>query len=331
MRIGKFPLCCYIVGAIAPRSDAEPAYQPMSLRFWKQISAAFRRLNPESVILESQRPFSVALVGSGAEAGGMEDWLAPAELSPAKQEQARKRLFRISLPIHPRDHALLLSATTVRFAGNTAAEDLRALSRDYFYFHSKQPEVTASEALEGHPELALALARHFPPFRDPVVAGLIKTVSLENSAFAILSALPNVIPNPLELPWAFGEFASDTAILTANQVRLALLIAAASDSAVGFAEQKGQVASILGSALGWRALARELAGKVPAGGGLVVKGLIAYAGTYTVGLGLARFHRLGSHLTRAEKKQAYRDALHSGRAAVEKLARRALTGRGERT
>ncbi len=302
----------------------------MSLRFWKQISAAFRRLNPESVIVESQRHFSVALVGSEAEVAGMMDWLAPAELSPAKQEQALKRLFRISLPIHPRDQILLLSATTVRLAGTAATEALRALSRDYFYFRPEQPQGTASEALEAHPELALALARHFPPFRDPVVEGLIKTVSLENAAFAILSALPNVIPNPLELPWALGEFASDTAILTANQVRLALLIAAASDSPVGFTEQKGQVASILGSAFGWRALARELAGKVPAGGGLVVKGLIAYAGTYTVGLGLARFHRLGSHLTRAEKKQAYREALQSGRAAVEELARRALAGRGKR-
>ena len=39
-------------------------------------------------------------------------------------------------------------------------------------------------------------------------------------------------------------------------------------------------------AFGWRALARELVGHIPLGGGLIPKGAIAYAGTYVVGKGL---------------------------------------------
>ena len=301
----------------------------MSLRFLKQASAAFRRLNPESVLRECQRPFSLALVGSQAEVSAMEAWLVPPELSPAKQEQARKRLFSMALPLSPGDRAML-PGMSVRLAGLSATEELRSLTRDYTLFLPEQPDTAAAELLEANPEISLALARHFPPLRELVIERFIKTVARENAAFAILSALPNVIPNPFELPWALGEFASDTAILTANQVRLALLIAAASDSPVGFVEQKGQVLSIIGSAFGWRALARELGGKVPAGGGLVVKGLIAYAGTYTVGVGLARFHRWGRRLTRAEKKQAYQEAFRSGRAAVEGMARHALARRRER-
>jgi len=67
------------------------------------------------------------------------------------------------------------------------------------------------------------------------------------------------------------------------------LIAAASDKPVGYSVQKGEIASIVTGAFGWRALARELVGKVPFGVGLIPKGAIAFAGTYVAGLGLDHF------------------------------------------
>jgi hypothetical protein len=137
--------------------------------------------------------------------------------------------------------------------------------------------------------------------------------------FALVTALPDVVPSLAELPWAVGEFASDTAFLTMNQVRMAFLIAAASDRAVGYREQRGQIAAIVGGAVGWRALARELAGKIPFGGGLIPKAAIAYAGTYTVGVGLERFYRLGSGLTRQERRLIYESALKRGKELVKAL------------
>jgi hypothetical protein len=104
-----------------------------------------------------------------------------------------------------------------------------------------------------------------------------------------------------------------------SQVRMAFLIAAASDRAVGYREQRGQIAAIVGGAVGWRALARELAGKIPFGGGLIPKAAIAYAGTYTVGVGLERFYRLGSGLTRQERRAIYESALKRGRELVKAL------------
>ena len=56
-----------------------------------------------------------------------------------------------------------------------------------------------------------------------------------------------------------GSFASDTIVITANQTRMALAIAAACDAPVGFGEQRGQVASIMGSAFGLRAIAQGFA------------------------------------------------------------------------
>ena len=62
-----------------------------------------------------------------------------------------------------------------------------------------------------------------------------------------------------------------------NQIRMGFMIAGASDREVGYMEQKGEIAAVIGSAFGWRALARELVGKIPFGGGLIAKAGVAYA------------------------------------------------------
>jgi len=144
-------------------------------------------------------------------------------------------------------------------------------------------------------------------------------VARENALFSIAAALPNVVPSVFEVAWALGEFASDTAFLTMNQVRMAFLIAAASDHAVGYREQRVQIAAIVGGAFGWRSLARELAGKVPFGDGLVPKAAIAYAGTYVVGLGLERFYRIGYGLTLEERRSAYEEAFERGKELLSSL------------
>jgi len=39
----------------------------------------------------------------------------------------------------------------------------------------------------------------------------------------VITALPDIIPSIVDLPWSIGEFASDTAFLTINQIRMAFL------------------------------------------------------------------------------------------------------------
>jgi hypothetical protein len=101
-----------------------------------------------------------------------------------------------------------------------------------------------------------------------------------------------------------------------NQVRKAFLIAGASAPDVGYREERAQIAGIVAGAFGWRALARELVGKIPFGGGLIPKAAIAYAGTYTMGVGLERFYRIGYGLSRQERNQMYEQALERGRSIV---------------
>jgi hypothetical protein len=207
---------------------------------------------------------------------------------------------------------------TNRFDLLLAESELLA-PRHAFRFDPADPRRTVREIVERREDLRLALARNFRAFRKPVIAKIVKAISRENAVFSLLTALPDVVPSLIELPWAAGEFASDTAFLTMNQVRMAFLIAGASDRDVGYREQRAQIAAIVGGAFGWRALARELAGKIPFGGGLIPKAAISFAGTYTVGIGLERFYRIGYGLTRAERRLIYEQALTRGRALVSAL------------
>ena len=190
-----------------------------------------------------------------------------------------------------------------------------------FTFFRDDPQRTVREVLAANSDLGLPLARNFYPFRQPVVDRIIHTVSRENALFAVVTALPDIIPSIIELPWSIGEFATDTAFLTINQIRMAFLIAAASDKPIGYSLQKGEIASIVTGAFGWRAIARELVGKIPFGAGLVPKGAIAFAGTYVVGLSLDRFHRMGYGLSSAERRNSYQAAFQRGKGIIELVLR----------
>ena len=195
-----------------------------------------------------------------------------------------------------------------------------ACPRTAFLFSTQSADAALNAVLDAKPDLEIPLARQFPVFRQPVLTRIIQRTAKENAMFSLVTALPNVVPNLLELPWSVGEFASDTAFLTINQVRMAFMIAAANGKPIGYVEQKMELATIAASAFGWRAIARELIGKIPLGGGLIPKAAIAFAGTYVVGLGLERLHRTGSTMNRQESRDAYAVALEKGKDIARSLA-----------
>ena len=280
----------------------------MSFSVLKQIRTALANLSPSEVRELADRPFTIGLLASSDDAyESMIRFLLPPGVSERKAEQSTGRLLRIEREPDFDDCDFGLAERSLRHPR-------------HFY----EPDRAVTGFLHHHEDLWIPVARHFLTFRDGVVERLIRKIARENALVAIATAIPNIAPSFLELPWAVGEFASDTAVLTMNQIRLGFLIAAASDAAVGYREQRGQIASIITSAFGWRALARELVSKIPLGGGLVPKGLVAYAGTYVVGLGLERYQRLGRGLTADEKKEQYARAYERGREVVEKLVGQVL-------
>ena len=278
----------------------------MPLHALQQIRGALRNLNPNEVQQLAETNFKIGLLAADESAyNGMVRFLLPAGISDRKAQQAGRYVL-----------AATQDADFERCNFGLAEPQLPCPPHFYPY-DPAAPGRLMESFLDRYEDLWVPVARHFVAFREPVISRLITKVARENALFAVATALPNIVPSLFELPWAVGEFASDTAVLTMNQIRLAFLIAAACDAPVGYMEQRGQIASIITSAFGWRALARELLSKVPFGGGLIPKGLVAFAGTYVVGLGLERYLRLGRGLTAEEKRQQYARAIERGRAVVE--------------
>ena len=286
----------------------------MPSNFLTNVKRALTSLNPAEIRATSERPVKILILGrSDASAAALEDFLLPAGVSLERREQALRSVMRAGDP--PSRSPIDLLFYEYGLAVPEGWQD----GRDAFAFDLSRPASFARSVLEANDAFSLALARRFPPFRRAAVKRTIHTVSRENALFSILTALPNLIPNAFELPWAIGEFASDTAVLTANQIRMAFFLAAASDRVVGYREQRNEIGSIVAGAWGWRTLARELVGKIPFGGGVVPKAAIAYAGTYVVGLSLERFYRLGYGLSRAERKHAFEEAKEKGKEVARAL------------
>jgi uncharacterized protein (DUF697 family) len=276
------------------------------LKAVKQVRAAVGLLSLDEVRHRARQPVRIGLVAfDSAGYAAMEDFLAPAGAPRESRLRLREQVYRAGDPGAPGKVDLVLYQE-----GIPCPQDAYLLGFD-------DPAAAIAEILDDHDDLSLPLARQFPAFRKPVVERIIQAVSRENALFAVATALPNVLPSLVELPWAFGEFASDTAFLTANQVRMAFLIAAACGAEVGFSRQKAEILSIVAGAFGWRALARELAGKIPFGGGIIPKGAIAYAGTFVIGKGLERYHHAGTPYTRAQREEVYQSALERGKAIAE--------------
>jgi hypothetical protein len=290
----------------------------MAVNVLEQVRRAVANLNPQEVRSTAERRLAVRLVArSEEEYRAMEDFLSPPGHSIRKRREQFGALFRDAGGDGPAEFDLELFA-----------EGLPAPA-EAFVFSTRAPSLTVGEILGRREELGLALARYFTPFRRPVSSRIITAVAKENALFALATALPNIAPGLVQLPWALAEVGSDTAFLTVNQIRMIFLLAGAHDRAVGYREQRAEIASVIAGAFGWRALARELAGKIPFGGGLVPKAAVAFAGTYTVGRSTQRFYEIGAAYTRQERRQAFESALGRGRQVAQSLlkSRRAESSR----
>jgi hypothetical protein len=283
----------------------------VSLPILREIGVALRNLNPHDVRRLADRDFTLGVLAiDEAVWAGIVSSLIPQDTSQDKTHEAGRHILRMAA-----------ESDFERCEAGLSEPGLPHPSH-FYSFDYYNPSKSLDALLEDHEDLWLPMGRLFPGTRDLVMEKIIWKISKENALFTVATAVPNIIPTWLAVPWAAGEFASDTAFLTMNQVRMAFLIAAASDRDVGYQSQKTQIGSIVAAAFGWRAIARELVSHVPAGGGLVCKGLISFAGTYAVGKSLERLFRFGRGLTREERRRHYDDAYERGRAVVQEIVQR---------
>jgi len=116
-----------------------------------------------------------------------------------------------------------------------------------------------------------ALAARLPLLREPVCEALIERFSRQNGIIGAAFFVPG----------------ADFAVLTLNQIRLVLRLAAAHGIEVD-QSRLPEVLATVGAAFGFRAVARQLLGAIPVAG-WAVKGGIAYAGTRALGEAAHRY------------------------------------------
>lgn len=129
-------------------------------------------------------------------------------------------------------------------------------------------------------ESGTPLAARLPVLRAAVCEELIRRFSRRNAVIGVVVFVPGV----------------DLPILTLNQIRLVLRIA----DAYGFEidrERIPEVLAVIGSAFGFRALARKAIGLVPLAG-WAVKGGFAYTGTRAIGQAAVRYFESRAPVTR---------------------------------
>jgi hypothetical protein len=273
----------------------------MSTQILRQIRQAVEQLNPNEVRESAEQLIWVRLNATSEETyRAIERVFCPPGVSRGKQLEIQKALYRrgeAGVPDEPHVDIYELGMN---------------VPKGGFVFDPAHPPQLIADILRQLDDIGLALARSFPPFHKPVTDKIIFNVSKENATFALATALPDIMPG-VALPWAVPEMVSDASVLTVNQIRMAFLLAAASDRPVGYREQKAEIGSIIAGCFGWRALARQLISKVPMGGGIIPKAGIAFAATYVEGMSLERFYRVGYGFSRGERKLAYGEALAKGK------------------
>ena len=128
-------------------------------------------------------------------------------------------------------------------------------------------------------EKRLAMSIALPFVRRPLANDAVQTTALQNAAIGLVPIIPG----------------ADLPLMTLNQAKMVLQIAAAYGQAMGKERIKEMVA-VVGGAFAFRTLARELLEFIPILGFLIRPG-IGYAGTNAIGFAVIEYFEGGENLT----------------------------------
>lgn len=262
----------------------------------REILQISKEISTDEVRDHADMPFRIALVGSPMRTHDVSEQLLEG-LSPVERDHSRQYLVcSTQLPDEPVD-------IVIDCGGGTGT----VVGEHYTWLLPEQSTRVAQRIVTDLPGLAVALARRFPLFREPAVEYLIKEASRVNGQIAMLSAIPGVIP--VASAFLPPAAVADIVLLTKNQILLLLKIAAALGLSYRTRDRLKEIVPVVAGAMGWRSLAREFVGIVPGGVGVLVKGAIAYAGTYVVGRSAYWYWTTGEQLSRKQKEKLYRQML----------------------
>ena len=183
------------------------------------------------------------------------------------------------------------------------------------------PDSLATEfiprVMEALRDQQLALARHYPLFRDAVARALINDTSFANASYALGTGFAEIIP-VLDVPFNVA----DLVILTKNQALMVYKLGLALGLSTNWQDHVAELGGVVGTGFLWRQAARQLVGLIP-GWGIVPKMVISYAGTYAVGEAVLYWYHTGKKMSGADLRAAYNNALRRGKEIAQKLVEKA--------
>ena len=277
------------------------------MSFWKVV----KEVSTQPIRAEAERPFLLGIAGRPAFIDAVVDVLLGPEATPQERAHAEARLALVPSPIGV-DGIARLSRCDLVLTGPEAPEASRIRPADVLPVGD--PARTPQLLLERRSDWRLALARHFPGLRPLASEQIIQEFSKANAQYALLTAVPQALPAlaPLFPP----VLAADIWVLTKNQIMMIIRLAAAHGRTPEPRARIQEILPVVGSAFGWKTLARELLGFVPGGVGIALKASIAYSGTYMAGRGAVFYYQVGRRPTRIELRGFRREGRVKARTAV---------------
>ncbi len=277
------------------------------MNFWKIV----KEVSTLPIRQEADRPFLLGVCGPPSFVQAVVDELMGPGATSQERILAEARLACVPAPVEIEGVATLSRCDLV-LAGPGSPEPARIRPAEVVPL--VDPGLTAQLLLDRRPDWQLALARHFPGMRPRVSERIVHNFSKVNAEFALVSAVPHVVP--VLAPFLPAALPMDIAMLTKNQVMMVLRLAAAHGRTPEPRARLREIAPVIGTAFGWRALARELVGLVPGGVGMALKASIAYAGTFTAGRAAVFYYEVGRRPTRIELRGFRREGTRRARTAV---------------
>jgi uncharacterized protein (DUF697 family) len=277
------------------------------MNFWKVV----KEVSTQPLRQEAERPYLLGIAGSPSFVAAVVDELVGPGATPQERLLAEARLVRAPAPAGV-EGAAALSRCDLVLAGEDAPEPARIRPAEVIAL--VDPALAPQLLLERRPDWLLALGRHLPGLRPRVAERIIQNFSKVNAEYALVSAVPQAVPGlaplfPVAVPM-------DIVILTKNQVMMVLRLAAAFGRTPEPRARLREIGPVIGTAFGWRALARELAGLVPGGVGIALKATIAYTGTFATGRAAVFYYQMGRPPTRIEMRGIRREGTRRARTAV---------------
>lgn len=177
----------------------------------------------------------------------------------------------------------------------------------------------------GLPQIVVILARNWTHVRKVFCKTLTRRTALRNGIRSGVSSLP-LRSVPVVGQWlAMFATSAEMMLLTASQLRLSFMIAAAHNRPLDFFDRISELWPIVGSAYGLRGASRALIRVMPKFAP-ALKASIAFSGTYAIGEACRRYYEYGQPTSDEVRRELFRRSQEEGAREAQRLFRRVMAG-----